>query len=148
MFGLKIADRSICASPNVRALCAPSRSDSPAGIAEVLIDPVASPRAVELTRLLQHGAPLLASQSDPAPDVSQREMNSCGLTPPCDRSYWISMSPALRIGVRPLLVQSASPVFGVHWRLLNSKSMFVVPDGSCTRDQYMFRKPLPPEPSW
>ena len=47
-----------------------------------------------------------------------------------------------RIGVIPL---ACSPVAGspaVHCRLLNSKSMLVVPDGSCTRDQKRLRKPV------
>src|SRR4026208_2620797 len=49
-------------------------------------------------------------------------------------------SPAVRTGVTPF------DESGLLW--LNSKSMFVVPLGSWTRDQYRFRKPLLVEPSW
>ena len=46
----------------------------------------------------------------------------------------------MRTGVMPL---EDSVVF---W--LNSKSMFVVPDGSWTRDQNMVRNPVAVLPSW
>src|SRR4029079_16215441 len=52
----------------------------------------------------------------------------------------ISRSPAVRTGVTPFDERT------LLW--LNSKSMFVVPWGSWTRDQYRFRKPLLVEPSW
>ena len=114
----------------------------------MLIEPVASPAALRLALVPQHGTELEAWHCDAAPLVTQRDKNRIGFVPPCARSYWTSRSPALRIGVRPFAVQSASDALGVHCRLLNSKSMLVVPEGSCTRDQYMFRKPLPPLPSW
>jgi hypothetical protein len=61
-----------------------------------------------------------------------------------------SRSPAVLIGVMPLAVQSGSAGVrpGVHCRLLNSKSMFVVPDGSWTRDQNRLRNPFDVVPSW
>ena len=59
----------------------PSPSASAAGIGEVLIDPVASPASLRLIRSLQHGVELDASQSEPAPEVIQRERNSSGFVP-------------------------------------------------------------------
>ena len=55
--------------------------------------------------------------------------------PPWDRSYWISRSPAVRTGVTPF----AEMV--LDW--LNSKSMLVVPLGSCTRCQNRLRNLAP-----
>src|SRR5918994_283472 len=131
------ASKSTCASPNVRGLIGPvvaSPSDSLTGIGEVLIDPVASPVAVRSTFLFQHGSEFAASQSAavaPSEPSIQRERNRIGLVPPLDRSYWISKSPDVRTGVTPL------PEMTLDW--LNSKSMFVVPCGSCTRCQNRFR---------
>ena len=48
----------------------------------------------------------------------------------------------LRTGVTPLALQTEPAVPEAHLFLLNSKSMLVVPVGSCTRDQNRFRKPL------
>src|SRR6266511_2772750 len=127
-----MASRSTDASPKVRLETLPSPSDAAAGIAEGLIDPVASPAALRSTRLPQHGVEFAASQRLLGPLATQRERNSPGWVPPCARSYWISMSPALRTGVTPL------PLTVVDW--LNSKSMLVVPVGSCTRCQNMCMK--------
>jgi hypothetical protein len=52
------ASKSSWASPNVRAETLPRPSDSPDGIADVLIDPVASPAALRLTLVPQQGTEL------------------------------------------------------------------------------------------
>ncbi len=52
----------------------------------------------------------------------------------------IRRSPAVRTGVMPFAEAT------LLW--LNSKSMFVVPDGSWTRDQKRLRKPVDVLPSW
>src|SRR6266545_5890386 len=84
----------------------------------------------------QHGTVLLASQTVAGlPLVTQRWNPSTGVVPPWARSYLISTSPAVRTGVTPL------PLTCVDW--LNSKSMLVVPDGSCTRSQARYRNSLP-----
>ena len=82
----------------------------------------------------QHGGEFAASHCDEAGRWSPiGTANRTGFVPPCERSYWISRSPAVRTGVTPL------PEIVSDW--LNSKSMFVVPCGSCTRCQNRFRKP-------
>ena len=98
----------------------------------MLIEPVASPAAVRFARVPQHGVALrrLALTAG-ATSSTHRDTKSCGLVPPCARSYWISRSPAVRTGVTPLLEMVDD------W--LNSKSMFVVPLGSWTRCQNMCR---------
>src|SRR6187401_3880425 len=111
---------------------APRPSESAAEIGRRLIEPAAIPAAVRLTRVFQHGTALFASHCEPAPDVTQRDAHKVGLVPPCERSYWISTSPSVRTGVTPLAE--------ITLDLLNSKSMFVVPFGSCTRRQNRLRK--------
>src|SRR5262245_29338182 len=82
----------------------------------VLLQPSKSP-ASEWT-LSQHGSELLASQTVAAfPEVVHRWYPRTGLPPPCERSYLISTSPAVRTGVTPF------PLSVLDW--LNSKSMFV-----------------------
>src|SRR5918995_3566301 len=130
------ASKSSCASPNVRGEIAPSPSASAAKIDVVLIDPVALPAAVRFALVLQQGAALDASHCAPGPRVvSHRDTNRTGFVPPWERSYWMSRSPAVRTGVTPL------PETVLDW--LNSKSMFVVPEGSCTRCQNRFRNLRP-----
>src|SRR5215207_5639754 len=117
----------------------PSPSDSAAGMAEVLIDPVASPAAERFTFASQHGSVFDASQSAavaPSEPSIHWERYRFGTVPPRERSYWISTSPEVRTGVTPL-AESCS-----DW--LNSKSMLVVPLGSCTRCQNRCRKFWPP----
>ncbi|WTE69761.1 hypothetical protein OH775_24770 [Streptomyces sp. NBC_01615] len=113
------ASRSSCASPKVRALRAPRPSELAEVIAVVLIPAVAS-LADDRSVAGPHWEPVhLRTEMD-------------GLTPPCSRSYWTSRSFAVRILVTPLE--------DVVWLWLNSKSMFVLPWGSCTRVQNKFRK--------
>ena len=65
--------------------------------------------------------------------VTHADRNSCGLVPPCVRSYWISRSPAVRTGVTPLAEMRARLVeLEVHVRRAH---------GSWTRCQNRFRKP-------
>src|SRR5215207_4365597 len=130
-----IAEKLTLASPKVRGDTSPSPSDSAAGIGLVLIDPVARPEAVRSTRSPQQGVLFAASQSDLSPVVTHTDRNSCGLVPPCVRSYWISRSPLVRTGVTPFDERVSD------W--LNSKSMFVVPVGSWTRCQNICRKSPP-----
>src|SRR6266545_2361571 len=83
------ASKSSCASPKVRGEMLPRPSDSAAGIADVLIDPAASPAALRFVLVLQQGKEFDASHCDVAPDVTQRDTKSCGFVPPWERSYWI-----------------------------------------------------------
>jgi hypothetical protein len=85
--------------------------------------------------VLQHGSEFEASHCDVAPVVTHRDTNRIGFVPPWARSYWISRSPAVRTGV------TAFPEVVLDW--LNSKSMFVVPEGSCTRCQNRLRNLAP-----
>src|SRR5215217_3448779 len=122
------ASRSIAASPNVRGLSVAPVYGSTTGA--VLTLPTASvPRALTL---LQQGREFDASQTvDATPLVLQKWMPNVGCVPPCERSYLIRTSPAVRTGVTPLLLSTRD------W--LNSKSMFVVPVGSWTRSQARYR---------
>src|SRR5918993_5806639 len=54
----------------------------------------------------------------------------------------MSLSPLVLRGVRPLLAQVVAVPSQNFW--LSSKSMLVVPVGSCTRDQNSSRNPLIP----
>src|SRR6266540_4154309 len=63
--------------------------------------------------------------------VTHRWRPSVGTVPPRARSYLIRMSPAVRKGVTPLALS------WLDW--LNSKSMLVVPLGSCTRSHAKYR---------
>src|SRR5215207_9826551 len=95
-------EKSTVASPKVLGEIAPSPPLSSAGIALVLIDPVAMPPALRFVRLPQHGTLFEASHCEPAPAVTHFDSHSVGLVPPCERSYWISRSFVVRTGVTPL----------------------------------------------
>ena len=115
----------------MRAETLPSPSDSPAGMAVVLINPVASPAAVRLTRSLQHGVELAASHWLLGPEVthrgqerlrvvgSEKGRTGSGRHRRTDRRHAVRRKRVLD--------------------LLNSKSMLVVPLGSCTLCQNTLR---------
>src|SRR6266536_3894535 len=117
------------ASPNVltlRVLGALGSIGSTTGT--VLIEPSKSP--VRSCAGPQQGTVLLASQTLCGSPLSTQKWNPrIGFVPPWARSYLIRTSPSLRIGVTPLALQSGSAGVrpGVQSRLLNSKSMLVVP---------------------
>src|SRR6476469_5748928 len=130
------ACRSIPASPNVSASTFVPAVVGGMGsvICDVLIDATAP--LVTVVTLLQHGNEFDASHSAWAlpPPVSHRWNPIVGLVPPCERSYLMRMSLAVRIGVTPL----PTPGWAVFW--FSSKSMFVVPLGAWTRRQARYRK--------
>ena len=121
--GLKMASRSIEASPKVRALSPPSPSPSAAAIAVLLMVPTAAPL-------------VLRSVDGPQAAPCHRRNVTVARAPPWSMPYSISRSPT----VRSLLM----PLAQVTPDLLNSKSISVVPLGSCTRAQKMLRKPASP----
>ena len=124
--GLKIAWRSIEASPKVRALSPPSPSASAAAIAVLLRVPTAAPL-------------VLRSVAGPQTAPCQRRNVTVARAPPWSMLYSISRSPTERFLLMPLAQVTPD--------LLNSKSISVVPLGSCTRAQKMWRKPGSPAPA-
>jgi hypothetical protein len=122
----KTKSRSSWASPNVRALIGltvAKPSDSPTGIAVELMVPAAWLAAVR-------------SWAAPHADPVHSRTLIVATAPPCSMRYSISRSPIVRTGFTPLAHKLED--------LLSSKSIRVVPDGSCTRVQNRFRNPGPP----
>src|SRR3954469_16970046 len=118
----KIASKEMTASPKVNASSAPMPSPSAGRIALVLTEARASPDAV---------MSIAAPQAEPV----HVRIEIVGTVPPFARSYVISLSPAVRAGVMPLVEQFVGVADGSQFFWLSSKSMFVVPDGFWTRDQ-------------
>src|SRR6266576_4220017 len=113
----------MAASPNVLTLSVRGAfGGTGSDTGTVLIEPSKFP--LRLCSGPQQGTLLFASQTVAGlPVVTQRWRPRIGFVPPCERSYLIKMSPAVRTGVTPFELST------FDW--LNSKSMFVVPWGSC-----------------
>ncbi len=119
----------------MRAETGPSPSESAAGIGVTLIDPVASPAAVRFVFVDQQGRLFDASHCavDPVGDPPGHEQDRVDAAL---GEVVLDQHVTGRPDRRHAVAESVS-----DW--LNSKSMFVVPEGSCTRCQNRFRNLAP-----